>query len=241
MPRLKLRPRQPLVAMPRTGRAAVTSKSPSSASGSRRAAAAPGRRPSPRGRPGRPSGAGRCRRRCSHTREAHRVRERSSIISSATAPATAAIGVMNRSRCGQQAATMRLATGPCTSHGSCTGERSSATRRPAPPGRVGSAAMPAPPQRRRRSRSPSAPMMRSIGPCWKCQRPSREAGAAGSRRRRRVRRGVRRSRSPPHPALSPVPGERACAVLIAPQTIDTRHSSLLTASLLTPLTRPATD
>ena len=53
------------------------------------------------------------------------ARAKNPISSSATAPATAAIGVMNCSRCGQHASTIRRATGPRTEAASCTGERSS--------------------------------------------------------------------------------------------------------------------
>ena len=100
------------------------------------------------------------------------------ISSSATLPATAAIAVMKRPpvACARQAATMRRATGPRGAATAPAGDDRS--RRSSGSSATSSSSRP---RKRRQARSthsaaaplsPSAKTMQSIGPCWKCQRPS---------------------------------------------------------------------
>jgi outer membrane protein OmpA-like peptidoglycan-associated protein len=115
--------------------------------------------------------------------------------SSATAPATAAMGVMKPRRCGQTAATMRRPTGPWIAGRSApTGVRSRGSSAASPARSPAKAVLAAVTACCTAGRGPSKPISRSIGPSCRCNRPS------GSRAANPAAMDSRRSRAPVSPS-----------------------------------------
>jgi hypothetical protein len=99
----------------------------------------------------------------------------------APAPATAAIGVTNTGRCARAARAIARATGPRSGQSASgrTGARSSAAR---PPVAAGAPRRPPPPAPRPPATAcgwPSRRAIMSMGPCWRCSRPSAETPVEG--------------------------------------------------------------